>query len=76
MQRGVSSSVGIVLPRPIDPGLKILEGLIDESDSFLLSATPIIAGICKVSSGVLQAGYATVHHAGLVDVAGLHFIWG
>ncbi len=36
---------------PINPGLKISEGLIDEGDPFFLSATPIIAGIFKVGSG-------------------------
>src|ERR1700722_13394745 len=71
---GIFASISVVLLGPIDPRLKILQCLIDQGDSLLPSPTPIRTGICEVSPGLLQAGYPTVHHAGFVDIAGLHLI--
>jgi len=39
-----------VLLGPINPSLKVLEGL-SQSDRFLLPATPVIAGFRKVGNG-------------------------
>jgi len=58
-----------VLVGPISPSLKVLAGLVDQSYRFLLSPTPVIAGLCQVGPSGLQAGYASVHHARLVDIA-------